>query len=153
MFGDNLPPSSLWKLTALQQAKYAHSLPRTTPHQSVIQSGHPFKAHMQMRFLRCIFSWSGDWRTERVIYLHPSSIHTHPTQNGDKNMAMDAFNKKWQEGVPGWLSRLGIFLRLKSWSQGPGIEPCIRLAAQRGICYSLSLCLPLLLLVLSLSNK
>ena len=42
--------------------------------------------------------------------------------------------------MPGWLSGLGACLWLRSWSQGPGIETCIRLSAQRGVCSSLSLC-------------
>ena len=38
------------------------------------------------------------------------------------------------------LSQLSIGLRLRSWSQGLGIEPCIRLPAQWRACFSLSLC-------------
>lgn len=48
--------------------------------------GHPLKAQVQMRLLRYISSWSGDWRTQWITYLHPSCIHTHPTQNGDMGM-------------------------------------------------------------------
>lgn len=55
-------------------------------------------------------------------------------------------------GAPGCLGWLSVCLRLRSWSHGPGIEPCIRLPAQWGVCYSLSLCL-LLCLSLSLSNE
>ena len=40
----------------------------------------------------------------------------------------------------GWLSRLSICLQLMSWSQGPGIKPHVRLPAQGGVCFSLSLC-------------
>ena len=53
--------------------------------------------------------------------------------------------------APGWLSQLSICLLLRSWSQSPGIKPCIGLPAQQRACFALSLCLPLLLLVLSLS--
>ena len=35
-------------------------------------------------------------------------------------------------GVPGWLSRLSIYLWLRLWSQGPGIEPRIMLPAPWG---------------------
>lgn len=44
--------------------------------------------------------------------------------------------------APGWLSGLGICLRLRSWSQGPLIEPQVLLSAQRWASFSLSLCLP-----------
>ena len=64
-------------------------------------------------------------------------------------------HRKYKWGAPGWLSQLSICLQLRSLSQGPGIEPCLRLPAQRAVCFSLSLCLPLCLLVpsLSLSSK
>ena len=45
--------------------------------------------------------------------------------------------------VPGWLSQLSIWLQLRSWSQGPGIKPCIGLCAQQGVCLRVSLPLPL----------
>ena len=32
--------------------------------------------------------------------------------------------------VPGWLSRGGVCLRLRAWSQGPGMEPHVGLLAQ-----------------------
>ena len=62
-------------------------------------------------------------------------------------------------GAPGWLRQLSIYLWLRWWSQGPGIESCTGLPAQWGICFSLSLYpsqspgLSLSLLILSLSNK
>ena len=43
-------------------------------------------------------------------------------------------------GAPGWLNWLSIYLQLRSWSQGPGIRPHIRLPAQEGVCFSSSLC-------------
>ena len=62
--------------------------------------------------------------------------------------------------APGWLSWLNLCLRLSSWSQGPGVEPCIRLPAQWGFyfpsfsfCPSLCLCSASLSFILSLSNK
>ena len=55
------------------------------------------------------------------------------------------------DGVPGWLSWLSICLQLRSWSQYPGIKPHIGLSAQWRACFSFSPCLPLCLLVLSLS--
>ena len=42
-------------------------------------------------------------------------------------------------GAPGWLSGLSLCLWLRSWSQGPGIEPRIGLSAQQGACFPLSL--------------
>ena len=55
-------------------------------------------------------------------------------------------------GVPGWLSQLSVCLWLRSLPWGPGIEACIRLPAQRGLCFSLSLWLSLHLCPLSLSQ-
>jgi len=54
-------------------------------------------------------------------------------------------------GTSGCLSRLSVCLRLRSWFQGPGMESCIGILAQRGACFSLCLLLPLLVLSLSLS--
>ena len=58
-------------------------------------------------------------------------------------------------GVSGWLNQLSICLQLRSWSQGPEIEPHIGLLTHRGACFSLSLCcFPCLCaLILSLSVK
>ena len=40
-------------------------------------------------------------------------------------------NQEWDTlGVPGWLSWLSIWLHLRSWSQGSGMEPHVRLPAQ-----------------------
>ena len=60
-----------------------------------------------------------------------------------------------RKGAPGWLNQLSVCLHPRSWSQGPGIEPCIRLPAQRGVHFSLSLSLsaPLVLSSLSQINK
>ena len=44
--------------------------------------------------------------------------------------------------MPGWLSWLGIWLRLRSWSWGPGVESHFRHLAQWGVYLSHSLCLP-----------
>ena len=55
-------------------------------------------------------------------------------------------------GAPGWLSGLSQCLRLKSWSQGPGIKSRIGLSAQQGACFPpLSACLSAYLW--SLSNN
>ena len=51
-------------------------------------------------------------------------------------------NKSWGTWVAQSVKQLS---RLRSWSQGPGIEPHIWLPAQQGVCFSLSL------LMLSLS--
>ena len=48
------------------------------------------------------------------------------------------WHKNLSKGVLGWLSWLSICLWLRSGSQGPGIQPHIRLSAQRGVCFSLS---------------
>ena len=42
--------------------------------------------------------------------------------------------------APGWLCQLSVCLQLRSWSPDPGIKPCVGLHAQRGVCFSLSLC-------------
>ena len=47
----------------------------------------------------------------------------------------------YRMGAPGWLSsRLSVCLQLSSWSQGPGIQTCIRVPAQRRVCLSSSSC-------------
>lgn len=38
------------------------------------------------------------------------------------------------------VNRLSVYLQLRSWSQGPGIDPHIQLPDQQGNCFSLSLC-------------
>ena len=52
-----------------------------------------------------------------------------------------------QAGAPGWLNQLSVCLLLRD----PGIEPCIRLPAQWGVCFSLPLCPSLCLCPFSLS--
>ena len=54
---------------------------------------------------------------------------------------LNDFNVKDIIRAPGWLSRLSICLQLRSWSQVPGIKPCIGLPTQWGVCFSLLLCL------------
>ena len=49
-------------------------------------------------------------------------------------------SKNSKTGVPGWLSKISLCLQLRSWSRGPGIEPHSWVSAQRGACFSLSLC-------------
>ena len=56
-------------------------------------------------------------------------------------------------GSPAWLSQLSICLWLRLGSQGPRIQPCIRLPAQWGACFSLSFCHSFRALSLSVSNK
>ena len=52
--------------------------------------------------------------------------------------------KEFQDfGAPWWLGWLSGCLPLRSWSQGPRIKPHILLPALWGVCFSLSLCLPL----------
>ena len=66
------------------------------------------------------------------------------------NKVWNKVNKVLCLGMPGWLSRLSICLRLRSWSWSPGIESHIGLPAQRG-----GLLLPLTLfpLVLFVSHS
>ena len=46
-------------------------------------------------------------------------------------------NLSRNEWAPGGFSRWSVCLWFRSWSQGPGIESCIRLPAQWGVCISL----------------
>ena len=62
-----------------------------------------------------------------------------------------SFLKMFSMKVLGWLSWLNICLQLRSWPQSPGTESRIGLPAQQRACFSLSLCLQLLLLVCSFS--
>ena len=63
----------------------------------------------------------------------------------------DYMNKEtFKMGCLGGLSHLSVCLGLRSWSQDPGIQPCIRLPAQWGVCFSLSLHYCSLSLTLSL---
>ena len=66
----------------------------------------------------------------------PSNLHIKPI-----------LKNSWSKAL-GWLSQLSVCLWLRSQSKCPGIESHIRLSAPRGVCFSLSLCLPLPLLVL-----
>lgn len=52
--------------------------------------------------------------------------------------ASEAFVSEITAQDPGWLRWLSVCLLLRSWSQGPRIEPRIRLAAQCRTCLSLS---------------
>ena len=64
---------------------------------------------------------------------------------------MKQWNCKYKiAGAPGWLIWWNICLQLGLRSQGPGMEPHIRLSAQQGSA-PLPLALPLLVQVLSLS--
>ena len=79
---------------------------------------------------------------------------TYPVQSQDSCYKAGLPEQKentYSLGAPGWLSGLSHCLRLRSWSQGLGIESRIGLSAQQGACsLSLSLCLPLHQLVISL---
>ena len=63
-----------------------------------------------------------------------SSISVYPAGN-------ITLHKNSTEGAPGWLSRFSVWPWLESWPQGCVVEPCVRLWAQQGVCFSLSLCL------------
>ena len=63
-------------------------------------------------------------------------------------------HKRYYTGT--WVAQsIKHLLQLRSWSQVPGIRPCIGLPTQRGICLSLLLCLcpSSSLCTLPLSNK
>lgn len=42
-------------------------------------------------------------------------------------------------GAPEWLSQLSVCLRLGSGPQGPGVESCLELPDQRGVCFPCTL--------------
>ena len=68
--------------------------------------------------------------------------------SGKNTRQWSLFFKSRLVGAPGWLSRLSIWLQLRSWSQGPGIEPSVkshvRLWARGSWLVPLPLLLPLL---------
>ena len=67
------------------------------------------------------------------------------------NLVVRSHECSWARG---WLSWLGACLRLRSWSQSPGIQSHVTLSAEQGVCFSLSLCpTPWLMLILSLWNS
>ena len=84
-------------------------------------------------------------RSHKTLQIFSSSYYLR------YNMVPSCFKKGFL-GAPRGLSWWSICFRLRSWSRGPGIEPCIRAPAQQGVCFSLSLC-PSSPLVLSLSLK
>ena len=43
-----------------------------------------------------------------------------------------------------WVAQLSVWLQLRLWSQGPGIQPLVGFPTQQGGCLSLSFCLPLM---------
>lgn len=51
------------------------------------------------------------------------------------------------------VTRLSVCFPLRTRSQGPVMEPRVGLPAQRGMCFSLYLCLPLPAPALPVSNK
>ena len=73
-------------------------------------------------------------------------------EEGRNNQIEDwyEFNQE-VEGAARWLSWLSLCLWLRSWSQGPGIEPFVGLPAQQRACFSLFPLVLALLLSLSLS--
>ena len=87
---------------------------------------------------------------EVLLSISKSFLPPYQSPQHENKLASSSF-KLLLAGAPRWLNRLSICLHLRSWSQGSGIKPHIRLPAQRGAYFSLSLCLLLPLLVLSLS--
>ena len=53
-----------------------------------------------------------------------------PTGCGNLELQIRTYLRVGNEGARTWLSRLSICLQLRSWFQGPGIKPHIRLPAQ-----------------------
>ena len=64
----------------------------------------------------------------------------------DQEFKTSMINMLRSLGVPRWLSQLSICLQFRSWSQGPGNEPRIRLPTQQGVYFPVpSLPSPLLM--------
>ena len=76
-----------------------------------LQASEPANLALNCSSQLSVVSWS----------LEISESQFHHLGNGLNNFCL---------GAPGWLSQLGICLQLRSWSQGPGMKPHIRLPAQ-----------------------
>ena len=63
-----------------------------------------------------------------------------PTHRVTVRSKRDTTYKVLRTGVPGQPSQLSTCLQLRSWSQGPGIEPHSVLPAWWKACFSFSLC-------------
>ena len=55
-------------------------------------------------------------------------------------------HKEWLTGVPGWLSRLSVWLQLRSWSHGSWVH-----TSSQALCWQLRACSQLQILCLPLS--
>lgn len=108
----------------------------------------------RVRSLHCVSTQkSTALKLYRAWSSNPASSLTlmvETSQNGTKTTKGSVAMPRWlgyeccalrhhSLGNPGWLGQLGVFLWLRTWSQGPGIQPHIRLPAQQRACFSLSL--------------
>ena len=95
-------------------------------------------------------SWDVEWpytdtsiSLRRIENLESSSLWTQSSSSLTQCLISPAVKERCLfSGAPGWLSWWSICLWLRLWfqgSQGPGIEPCIGLYCQRGVCFSLPL--------------
>ena len=87
-------------------------------------------------------------------YIQCAELEKYAARN---SLSSKAVIQNRRRGAPGWLSRLGVWLRLRSWSHSCGFEPHVGLCADSSepggcfrFCVSLSLC-PSPVHVLSLS--
>ena len=106
------------------------------------------------RILGCIsFLWNSFIVQRWDIYLPPQSLCICSLYLGSLACRCNKFIKNYIFGAPGWLSRLSVQLRLRSWSHGLWVRaPRLALWWQLGFCVSLSLC-PSLACTQSLSLK
>ena len=83
--------------------------------------------------------------TRKVFFFLSSALLARPWFLCPGQVPLCVWLRRKYRGAPGWLSQLSVYLRLRSWSRGSGIRPCVGLPAPR-----LSLCPPT---SCTLSNK
>ena len=95
--------------------------------------------HLPLAQLIIPRSW--DWVPHRVPCMEPASSSACVSASLSLSLSVSLMNKyslkqllveNFYVGAPGWLSWLSIFLQLRSWSRGPGIEPHVGLPAEEG---------------------
>ena len=104
--------------------------------------------------------WAKGWNTiqvqkgkcSRPRSEAPKFKETKSDQSTNQPTKVLLLNTCKGEDVSGGLRGLSICLQLRSWCQGPGIEPRVGLPAQWGVCFSLPLCLCSCSLSVSLSQ-
>lgn len=83
-------------------------------------------------------SWKAGWDNFRRTVGEKKGVSTEWERERKQNPNQHDFHRVESEGTPAWLSGC-VFLWLKSWSSGPGMEPWVWLPARRGVCVSLCL--------------